>query len=225
MLTEPLYLSAFVMGLLGTTHCAGMCGGIVSALTIGIDPQQRSQRALPYLFSYNSGRILSYMVAGGAVAALGGTLNSIGGGIVIRQLFTLLSALLMILLGLYLSGWWPRAIVAIERGGAHLWQRIEPLARNWIPIRSTPQALVAGLLWGWLPCGLVYTALLWSLSSESALQGALLMGSFGLGTLPALLGIGLFSSQLADHLQKRWIRASAGIMVGSFGIFQLTTLL
>ncbi len=130
----------------------------------------------------------------------------------------------MILLGLYLSGWWPRAILAIERGGSWIWQWIEPVAKRWIPIRSTTQALIAGLLWGWLPCGLVYTALLWSLSAESTLQGALIMGCFGLGTLPVLLGLGLFSGKLADQLQKRWIRTSAGIMVGSFGIFQLMTL-
>ncbi len=225
MLTESIYLSAFLMGLLGTTHCAGMCGGIVSALTIGINPQQRSQQAIPYLLSYNSGRILSYTVAGAGMAAVGSTLSSMGEGMVIRQLFTLLSASIMILLGLYLSGWWPRAILAIERGGALIWRRIEPLAKRWIPIRSLPQALVAGLLWGWLPCGLVYTALLWSLSAESTIQGALIMSSFGLGTLPALLGIGLLSGKMVEHLQKGWIRASAGIMVGGFGIFQLTTLL
>ncbi|MBT3308431.1 MAG: sulfite exporter TauE/SafE family protein [Gammaproteobacteria bacterium] len=225
MLMESLYLSAFIMGLLGSTHCAGMCGGIVSALSIGIDPQQRNQRITLYLLAYNGGRILSYMVAGALIATLGSALSTIGEGMVIRQIFTLLSALLMILLGLYLSGWWPAAILKIERGGAIIWHRIEPIARRWIPIRSSLQAWGAGLLWGWLPCGLVYTALLWSLSAESTLQGALIMGSFGLGTLPALFGLGLFSSQLSNHLQQQWVRATAGIMVASFGIFQIFTLL
>lgn len=225
MLTESLYLSAFLMGLLGSTHCAGMCGGIVSALTIGIDPQQRTTRTPPYLLAYNGGRILSYMVAGAVIAAVGGLLSALGEGIVVRQLFTLLSATLMVLLGLYLSGWWPTAILKIEQGGALIWRQIEPIAKRWIPIRSMTQATVAGLLWGWLPCGLVYTALLWAMSAESTLQGALIMGSFGLGTLPALFGLGLLSEKLGQHLQRPWVRASAGIMVATFGIFQLTTLL
>ncbi len=225
MLSESLYLSAFLMGLLGTAHCAGMCGGIVSALAIGVSPQQRTTRLTPYLLSYNSGRILSYMVAGSAAAAVGSVVSQAGEGILIRQLFTLFSASLMILLGLYLAGWWPTAILLIERTGSHLWRRIEPLAKRWIPIRSPLQALVAGLLWGWLPCGLVYTALLWCLSAESVLQGSLIMGSFGLGTLPALLGIGLLSANLVNQLQRRWVRTSAGIMVATLGIYQLTALL
>lgn len=225
MPSESLYLSAFLMGLLGATHCAGMCGGIVTALTIGIDPQQRSQRVAVFLLSYNSGRILSYMAAGATMALIGSALAALGEGMWIRQLLTLLSATIMILLGLYLSGWWPGAILKIERIGSLLWRQIEPVAKRWIPIRSTTQALVAGVLWGWLPCGLVYTALLWSLSAESILQGTLIMGSFGLGTLPALLGLGLISGTIAEQLQKRWVRTSAGIMVSSFGIFQLTTLL
>ena len=225
MYSESLYLSAFIMGLLGSTHCAGMCGGVVSALTIGIEPTQRTQKISAYLLSYNSGRILSYMVAGAAIAAIGSLLSGMAGGMVIRQAFILLSATLMILLGLYLSGWWPSAILKIEQAGAVIWRRIEPLAKQWVPIRSISQALVAGLLWGWLPCGLVYTALLWSMSAESITQGALIMGSFGLGTLPALFGLGLLSGKLATYLQQNWVRRSAGIMVGTFGLYQLTTLI
>lgn len=220
MLTESLYLSALLMGLLGSTHCAGMCGGIVSALTLG---SPRQQHPLPYLIAYNSGRIASYIVAGALIATVGGMLSAIGEGMVIRQGFALLSGLLMILLGLYLSGWWPRAILIIERGGSHLWKLIEPLAKRWIPIRSIGQATVAGALWGWLPCGLVYTALLWALSAESTLQGAIIMASFGIGTLPALMGLGLASHHFSSRLQQPWLRQLAGIMVISFGIYQLTT--
>ncbi len=224
MLAESIYLSAFLMGLLGSTHCAGMCGGIVSALTAGISPKQRLTESTRYLLAYNGGRIGSYAIAGTMMALLGSTLSMMGEGMVIRRGFILLSATLMILLGLYLSGLWPAAILKIEQGGAVIWKRIEPIAQRWIPIRSTSHAWVAGMLWGWLPCGLVYTALLWALSAEHPVQGTLLMVSFGLGTLPALLSIGIFSRKVLQHLQTGWVRATAGIMVAAFGIFQLTTL-
>ncbi|HIJ23236.1 MAG TPA: sulfite exporter TauE/SafE family protein [Gammaproteobacteria bacterium] len=224
MLTESLLFSAFLMGLLGSTHCAGMCGGIVSALTIGIEQQQRKQHIATYLVAYNSGRIFSYMVAGALIASIGNILGVIADAIIVRQLLTLFSASLLILLGFYLSGLWPTAILKIEQGGAYLWRFIEPTAQRWIPIRTNAQAIVAGLLWGWIPCGLVYTALLWAMSAESILYGALIMGSFGLGTLPALFGLGLFSGELSKHLQQQWVRLTTGIMVASFGLFQLTTL-
>lgn len=212
------------MGLLGGVHCVGMCGGIVTALSIGISPGNPPRSPATYLLAYNSGRILSYTIAGTIMASLGGIITLVGEGIWVRQLMTLISASFMLLLGLYLSGWWPTAILRIERLGGVIWKRIEPQARRWIPIRSSTQALVAGLLWGWIPCGLVYTALLWSLSATSPLQGGLIMLSFGVGTLPVLFGLGLFSSSITPHLQKGWIRASAGIMVSCFGIYQLTAL-
>ncbi|MBT7306623.1 MAG: sulfite exporter TauE/SafE family protein [Gammaproteobacteria bacterium] len=223
MSIEPLYLSAFIMGLLGTTHCAGMCGGIVSALSLGIPASQRSSRRslIPFLLAYNGGRILSYALAGLLVASLGGVLGSLGEGMVIRTLFGLLSSILMILLGFYLIGWWRRAILLLEQAGGRVWRNIEPYAQRFIPIRSLSQAGMAGILWGWLPCGLVYTALTWTLTSESPLEGALLMVSFGLGTLPALLGLGYFSSALVAHLQKQWLRTTTGIMVAGFGLYQL----
>ena len=222
MLEHSIYLSALLMGLLGGGHCAGMCGPIVSAITIGGGQKQRTSLTYPLL--YNSGRIFSYLVAGIAVAAMGGVATQLGDGMADRRILSITAASVMILLGLYLSGWWPRGILLIERGGALLWRLIEPVARRFIPIRSPQQALVAGALWGWIPCGLVYTALLWALAAESITQGGMIMVSFGVGTLPTLLGISLFSSTLLTHLQKPWIRRTTGIMVASFGILQLYTL-
>ena len=223
---ESLYLSAFLMGLLGGVHCAGMCGGIVSGLTLGIPTERRESRTLllPYLLSYNSGRILSYVVAGMFVALLGTTAEGLGGGMEIRRGFTLVAAVVMVLLGLYLTGWWTGAILQIEKAGSLLWRLIEPVARRFIPIRSSAQALVAGLLWGWLPCGLVYTALIWALTAGSVAQGGLVMASFGLGTLPTLVGLGYLSSSLISRLQQQSVRTVAGIMVAGFGFHQLYTL-
>lgn len=223
MMVESLYLSAFLMGLLGGVHCAGMCGGIVSGLTLGIPRERRESRALllPYLLSYNGGRILSYMAAGMIVALLGTTVEGLGGGMEIRRGFTLVAAIVMILLGLYLAGWWRGAILQIERAGSLLWRLIEPVARRFIPIHSSGQALIAGLLWGWLPCGLVYTALIWALTAGTVVQGAMIMASFGIGTLPTLVGLGYFSSSLISRLQQQSVRTAAGIMVAGFGFYQL----
>ena len=226
MLMESLYISAFVMGLLGGTHCAGMCGGIVSGLTVGISKNSRnSDSSLSlYLLAYNSGRILSYVVAGILISSIGNIADSIGSGMEVRRILTLIAASVMVLLGLYLTGWWTAAIIKIEKAGSLLWRAIEPFAKKFIPIRSTTHALVAGMLWGWLPCGLVYTALLWAISAETAIQGGMIMASFGIGTLPTLFGIGYFSNRVIIHLQKQWVRTLAGIMVASLGLAQLQTL-
>ena len=123
-----------------------------------------------------------------------------------------------------LTGWWTKAIRKIEHAGSFVWKIIEPLARKLLPVNSTGQALMAGLLWGWRPCGLVYTALILALSAESIVQGGLIMASFGIGTLPALFAIGFFSASLMPHLQKKWLRTTAGLTVLSFGLYQLLTL-
>jgi len=126
----------------------------------------------------------------------------------------------MIFLGLYLTGWWKTAILKIENIGSVLWRRIEPLAKNFRPIRSISHALIAGILWGWLPCGLVYSELFLAMSANSISQVALIMWSFGIGTLPVLLGLGYVSTNFIAHLQKQWVRTTAGTIIFCFGIFQ-----
>jgi len=214
------------MGLLGSTHCAGMCGGIVSALSLSIAPEQRnsSARLSGILILYNIGRILSYTIAGWLIASLGSSAADLGSGIELRRGFVLLSALVMIALGLYLTGWWSGAILAIEKVGALVWSRISPLANSFIPLRTMPQALIAGMLWGWLPCGLVYTALIWTLSASSSLEGALIMATFGVGTLPAMLSLGYISKTVIAQLQRRWVRQLTGTVVIGFGVMQLLQL-
>ena len=90
-----------------------------------------------------------------------------------------------------------------------------------MPVRSPGQALVLGLLWGWLPCGLVYSMLVWAVSAGDALRGAALMLCFGLGTLPNLLAMGLVAGGLASHLRQGWVRHLAGALVIGFGLYTL----
>ncbi|MDM7322048.1 MAG: sulfite exporter TauE/SafE family protein, partial [Gammaproteobacteria bacterium] len=106
-----------------------------------------------------------------------------------------------------------------EQAGGVIWRRIEPFARRLLPVRSPRQALLLGFLWGWLPCGLVYSTLIWALASGSPAQGALLLLGCGLGTLPNLLLMGVFAAQLGRFLRKTVVRSLAGGAVALFGVY------
>ena len=130
MYFDPIYISALLIGLLGGTHCVGMCGGIVTALTIGLSNQKRNNgvRFFTYQLSYNIGRILTYTITGALVASIGTVSEHYGFGMQVRKILTLTAASVMIFLGLYLTGWWKKAIIKIENIGSVLLLSIEPLA-------------------------------------------------------------------------------------------------
>ncbi|HEX9181085.1 MAG TPA: sulfite exporter TauE/SafE family protein [Burkholderiales bacterium] len=208
---EAAYVSAFLVGLLGGVHCLGMCGGIVGALSL---QRPGTPSVASFQFAYNFGRILSY----GAAGALAGALGLVAGSAVeVRVGLYVLANLMLLALGFYLAGLW-QGIGVLERAGALLWARIRPLATRFIPVDSTPRALVSGLLWGWLPCGMVYSVLATALFSGSAARGFLVMLAFGLGTLPNLLAMGMAADRLRPLLQKRALRLAAGLLVAGFGV-------
>ncbi len=222
MAIDPPYLAAFLVGLSGGAHCFGMCGGIVGALTLGLPPAPGHplRARLPYLLAYNGGRVISYMVAGalaGGVGAWAAHLLSVRHAQLGLQL---LAGLFMMLLGLYLAGW-SAALSRLERAGGVLWRRIEPLGRRWLPVHTPAQALGIGLVWGWLPCGLVYSVLVWAIGAGGALEGALLLLSFGLGTLPALLALGTAAAALAGFMRRPAMRRLAGTLVMLFGVYEI----
>ena len=215
------YLSALLVGLLGGVHCVGMCGGIVGALTLGVPAAKRGAGStLPFLLAYNFGRIASYTAAGAIVGGLGMLIAGVMPVYTAQRLLMAVAGGFMVLLGLYLGGWW-YGLTRVERAGSLLWRRIEPLGRGLLPVRSPGQALVLGLLWGWLPCGLVYSMLVWAVSAGDALRGAALMLCFGLGTLPNLLAMGLVAGGLASRLRQGWVRHLAGALVIGFGLYTL----
>ena len=181
----PLLVSAVILGLLGGGHCLGMCGGLMGALTLAIPKEQRSRR-FRLLLAYNLGRILSYATAGLLIGLAGWAVANSPAAMFMR----VLAGLLLIAMGLYLAGWWS-GLTRIESLGRGLWRHIQPVANRLLPVSSLPRALLLGALWGWLPCGLVYSTLLWSASQGNALDSALLMLAFGLGTWPVLLATGL----------------------------------
>ena len=209
--------AAFVGGLAGGLHCAGMCGGIVHALCSGSDGPSPMSR-LRNLIAYNTGRIASYAVAGALAGALGEAGLLTRAAPVLQPLLFALASVMLIALGLYLTGTLA-ALSRLEGAGARLWRLLQPLTRHLLPVNSLPRALGLGALWGWLPCGMVYAVLLTALALGSWWQGAALMLAFGLGTLPNMLGIGLFYEKI-EHLRRAGtVRVLAGGAIAAFGLF------
>ena len=213
-------LAALLAGLLGGVHCVGMCGGIVAAFSF-----QTNGSAPPFRLhlGYNLGRIVSYTLFGALAGALGASLNLLEIHPLQVALYVL-AQLVMILLGLYLAGF-NQWVLTFEKAGGAIWARIQPLFRKLLPVKSLAGALVAGFFWGWLPCGLVYSILVAAFAAGSATSGAALMLSFGLGTLPNLLGIALFARQIQSFMQQLWVRRAAGLLVAGFGVAGLARLM
>lgn len=221
MLAEASLLTAFLVGLLGGVHCVGMCGGIVGALSLGLSEQQRCGVARWYfLLAYNLGRVISYSFAGALLGGIGWLAANWSGLHQIQQYLQLLAALFMVALGLYLGGWW-QALVVLERAGGAVWARLEPLGRRFLPVRSPAHAFALGLIWGWLPCGLVYSVLVWAVATADPLRGAALMLAFGLGTLPNLLLMGAAAAGLAARVRDPRTRQIAGLLVVLLGGYAL----
>lgn len=212
--------AAFMVGLLGGGHCAGMCGGIVGAVSMSL-PGHKPR--IGYLLAYNAGRIASYSAAGLVAGAVGASSIFLDHILPVEKLLYGLASVMLVLLGLYLAGIW-RGVTVLEVAGAKLWRHIQPLSKRWLPVRSLPQAFVLGTIWGWLPCGLVYSVVVAALATGSPGRGGLLMLAFGLGTLPALLTMGMAAVRLKSWLQHVWIRRLSGLIVIGFGVLGLSRL-
>ncbi|MFA5241409.1 MAG: sulfite exporter TauE/SafE family protein [Sulfuricella sp.] len=219
-MSEQSLFALFLVGLLGGTHCVGMCGGIVAAISMQL-PGQGTR--FSYHFAYNAGRILSYAVAGGLAGAVGASTLLLEGMWPVQQVLYGLANLMLVALGLYLAGLW-QAVTQIERLGGLLWRRIQPLSKSLLPVRNPAQAFLLGTLWGWLPCGLVYSVLITALASGNAISGAASMLAFGLGTLPNLIAMGLFAQQLQTLTKNIWVRRAAGLLVAGYGAWGLMRL-
>jgi len=208
------YLVAFAMGLATSLHCVGMCGSIIGTLTLSLSPEVRSIKRLmiPFIFNYNFGRIFSYTLAG----AIAGVVESFIpapmteiNGYRILQIF---SAIIMAGAGFYIAGWLPR-FAYIEKAGIHIWRIIEPYGRKLIPVKDRTQAFLFGMVWGWLPCGLVYTALALALTTGDIAKSAMTMFSFGLGTLPAVMSIGIMTNVLTRLSRMQRFKQVVGLFL------------
>lgn len=218
---ELTYFSAFLVGLLGGGHCVGMCGGIVGAVTMSLPGQQPKT---PFLLAYNLGRIASYTLAGVLAGLIGASSFFLQHVLPIEKVLYGLASLMLVVLGLYLAGIW-QGVLVLERVGSVLWRKLQPLSKRLLPLKTAPQAVMLGMVWGWLPCGLVYSVLVAALATGSAAQGGLLMLAFGLGTLPTLMAMGMAAVKLKAWLQNVWVRRASGLLVLGFGLFGLLHLL
>jgi sulfite exporter TauE/SafE len=204
------YITAFLLGLFSTVHCLAMCGSVIGALTLSlpIEVRESQRKMLPYVFNYNLGRILSYTMAGAIVGLLSSPLASIDGHTVLRYL----SIIVMISMGLYLAGWFPK-FAKMERIGAPIWRWLQPIGQKLLPVKAFSQAFWLGVVWGWLPCGLVYAALAVAATVGEPVQASLVMLSFGLGTLPAVMSAGLFTGLVASLARAKHMRKVAGVSI------------
>jgi len=214
---EAQFAAAFMIGLLGGVHCVGMCGGIVGALTVQM-PGRR--RAWTLHLTYNAGRIASYAVAGAIMGMIGGLGLFFDQVLPVQLLLYVLANLVLIILGLYLAGF-GGLLLRLETLGAWWWRRIQPYSAKILPADTAGKAFALGVLWGWLPCGLVYSLLASALLSGGAASGAAVMLAFGLGTLPNLLLAGMVFKRLRDITSDRRVRMAAGALVAGFGIVGL----
>lgn len=207
--------AALAIGFFGSSHCVGMCGGISGALGLAVPGQKP---AWPRLIGYSTGRVASYAFMGLLVGILGAYLaTDIAEGLAPLRI---IAGIMLIAMALYLADWW-RGLVWLERGGAVLWRAVQPLSRRLLPVKSTPQAIALGALWGWLPCGLVYSALAFALAQGSGPQAALAMLAFGLGTVPAVLATGAAAARLRTIVQKPGVRLGMAMLVLVFGLWTL----
>jgi hypothetical protein len=180
-------------------------------------------------FGYHAGRLMSYAIAGGLAGAIGGPLFA-ADILPVQIVLLLLGSILLLAVGASVLGrrsWLRR----LEPLGIAFWKVIAPLARRVYPPRTPTQALGAGLVWGFIPCGMVYAALPLALLAGGSWQGAAVMLAFGLGTLPNLLVV----DQAVVWLRKRalqgtvtggskatrwlsWLRRIAGAAIIAFGV-------
>lgn len=210
---EAGFAAAFLIGLLGGVHCVGMCGGIVGALTL---QTPRRPRAWDLHLAYNAGRIASYAAAGAIMGMIGGAGLLFNQVLPVQMLLYVLANLVLVSLGLYLAGM-GNQLTRLEALGASLWRRVQPYSLRFLPADTLGKAFLLGTLWGWLPCGLVYSLLATALLSGGAASGAAVMLAFGLGTLPNLLLAGMAFKRLRDFTSNRRLRLAAGVLVAAFG--------
>lgn len=217
--------SAFLMGILGSGHCAGMCGGI-AALAGYATNTSRAGSQFSCILCFNLGRLFSYTSFAVCISLAIRSFEQLTGFNQIGTAFEILAASLLCITGIHLTGWF-KSLHFIERQGQRFWKKVMPIAQKLLPIKSYYHAFLLGILWGWLPCGLLYSALSFSALSPSPIYAGLTMFSFGLGTLPSMLTAGYFSSKLTQWIKNQRVRTSLGLgflCMGGWSTFRIFAL-
>ncbi len=213
-------VSAILLGLMGAGHCMAMCGGIISSLSIAT-AEGKQVKNWRYIVTYQVGRIISYSLFGAIAGWMGLQVDQLTPIPILK----ILSGLLLIAMALYVSRHW-FGLQYLEKLGKGLWNLISPFSKKLLPINSMGKAFFLGSLWGWLPCGLVYTALGYAISVGNTSHSAVFMLLFGVGTLPATLLAASASLKLKSFLNHLWVRnisALIFLLMGSYTLYQVAT--
>ena len=215
MTDYAFFLTAFLIGLGGSVHCLGMCGGIAGSLLFSATPNVgRTQ----LLISYNFGRIFSYTLMGLTLGFISqNLLNQVQESLLYLRY---IGAIMLLLMGLYISQIW-QGLRHFEKLFMPFFTPLKAFSKRFLPLNNALKAIPYGMLWGWLPCGLIYSTLAWSMSAGSALQSAVTMFFFGLGTLPGLIAISLTTDTLKNLLSQPLTKKLVGLLVFTYGIVLL----
>ncbi len=213
-------IAAFLLGLASTTHCIGMCGGIAALLG------QQSQKLL-HTILFHLGRIICYAVLGGSIGLIvqfgldvsqNTASSTTNAAKTLSISLRLIASALLLLTALYIA----KISVLIKHFESlfnPIWRKIQPLTKKHLPIRHAKNAIALGFLWGFLPCGMIYTAISWSVAQQSGIQAGLLMLAFGLGTSPSLLVVGSGQLKLQQQLQRPFARYVLAASLAGFAIY------
>lgn len=216
-MTTAMIFAALSMGLFGSPHCLGMCGGIVAAFGISMQNLSPAKRHL-LITGYHLGRLASYVILGIVASIFGQELLApfLTGNDLPRYLL----GGAFVFVGLMMLGL--PVLNQLEKLGLKLWNALAPIRSKVLPMNSLPKALAAGLLWGFLPCGMVYGALVVAstiaIKDTSYLGSAGFMALFWLGTLPMLLATGTVIAWLRNKIARFNLRAVSGVVLVLSGL-------
>ncbi len=206
-------LVAFNLGLISSLHCIAMCGGIITLLMRqAADEQSSKKQLLGFSLLYNLGRISSYTLAGIVAGVFGATFIQVFQDYKAHFYLQLIAALVLIMIALNILG---IALFTrrLESVGQLLWSKLQLLGRKLAPLNSPLKIFSFGMVWGWLPCGLVYSALLYSMTTADPTHAAVAMLCFGLGTLPSMLSAGYLFEYLQQLSSKKQLRVLSALLL------------
>lgn len=212
--------AAFVAGLAGGVHCAAMCGPLAAVAYAAAGAKHGGHRWLAQALAYNAGRIASYCAAGAITGALGAAGLAFRGSPAVQQALLAIMSSTLILMAAYIAGTFPR-LRSLDSAGRFVWQQVQPYSRHFLPASTAARAFGLGVVWGWIPCGMVYVALIAALTTANAVHGALLMAAFGLGTLPNLLAISAWLRAFRAHARTGMWRRIAAAAIAAVGVIGL----
>tara|TARA_R110000868_G_scaffold335060_1_gene595808 strand:+ start:4422 stop:5201 length:780 start_codon:yes stop_codon:yes gene_type:complete len=213
-LTQLSLAGGLLAGFASSLHCAGMCGGIASGLMLTLSPDGDTAARARIILLAQLGRVAAYVLAGAIVGLIGSSVYFSFDRTVAHALLRWAGAVTLVYIGLSVAGWAP-SLAGMDRLGTRVVSMLRaPLGGAF----QTASPVLAGFLWGFLPCGMVYAALFYAMLSGSAGGGAAIMAGFGLGTVPAVVGAAFGAQVLMRLSQRPGLRRGVGVVIIALGI-------